>query len=212
MFSNLFKPRAPVPSRADKMSSAMSQLDTQIANHEESAALQSQMAGAHRERARAILHNGGDRKVAARQLRRAAGCDAQVQHIEAVIASTAGQRQALELSAVHTASATAAEITRSALSEQPVHPEDLGDALDSVSELVSAVQATQDTIAGFADGQVYEEDDELIEALLTADLGKVPARAPPAAPAILLPSVPTDAPAARAVEAGVHSMLDFAPA
>jgi len=189
------------PSRADKMATAMAQLDSQIAAHEETASMQAEMADAHRSRARTILQAGGCSKALARQLRRAAGCDAQVSHIEAVILSSAQQRQALELSAVHTASAQAAEITRSALAHQPVGLESISETLDNVQELVHGVQATQDTIAVFTEqsgGQ--EDDDELIQAFTSRELtGRPPAVTPApgwphAAQPLGLPNVPVHEP------------------
>lgn len=184
------------------MAVAMAQLDSQISAQEETASMQADMAEAHRSRARSILQAGGDSKALARQLRRAAGCDAQVQHIEAVILSSAQQRQALELSAVHTASAQAAEITRSALAHQPVNSETIGETLDNVQELVNGVQATQDTISVFADSSGgHEDDDELIQAFTSREMTERPAARPQSSPAaggqrLNLPSVPTTEPAA----------------
>ena len=162
MFALLFKTKPNASqTKADKMAMAMSHLDTQIAAYEETSTMQNEMAQAYKTRAAAALETN-DKKAAVRLLRRAVACENQVNHIETVISSTAGQRHALELSAVHSASANAAEMTRSALSQQTFTADSMSDALNDISEIVDNVQSTQDAISAFSEGASIETDEELL--------------------------------------------------
>jgi len=203
MWSSLFKARGP-STREEKLAAAMGQIDVQIVAQEQVAVMQSDMADAYRTRARTSLQ-GGNRRGAIQYMRRAASCEAQVSHIEAVINSSTAQRQALELSAVHTASARAVESTRDALAAKPLDADLLNAAMDDVQDLIGGVQLTQDAFSTFASDETHETDDDLLAALelelnppVAGNAAPPAVAAPPAATALALPSVPTSHPTTAA--------------
>jgi len=213
MFSGLFRGRSqPAATRTTKIQDAIAHLDTQIASYEETAAMQTNMAAAYRARAAAVV--GTDRNSAARFMRRAAACNAQVAAIETVISSTAGQRQALEMTAVHSATANSAEITRSALSSAPVNVARLTESLDDVQDHIETIQSTQDVFASMADGAVAETDDELLAQLETQMPQHTTTTTTATATAAALPQqvLPAPTPGPRVATVEFNSTVGIPPA
>ena len=147
----------PAASRADKIGAAIDKLDAIICHHEEILNLQTAMADAYHQKAVRLLPTS--EQQAARAMCRSIGCTRQATHVNEVLTSTIKQRQALELSAVHSTSMDAVAVTTAALKLAP-GPDQAINTIDVMDDLLAQVEETQS-----AYGSMIVSDDDALEAL-----------------------------------------------
>lgn len=175
----------PAASRADKIGAAIDKLDAIICHHEEILNLQTAMADAYHQKAVRLLPTS--EQQAARAMCRSIGCTRQATHVNEVLTSTIKQRQALELSAVHSTSMDAVAVTTAALKLAP-GPDQAINTIDVMDDLLAQVEETQS-----AYGSMIVSDDDALEALkesiaTPAEPTGLPAGQP--APAVGIPALP----------------------